>query len=436
MTDTFSINLTNLLPFDLTISEIDHSLVLSKGVMSGKISFDSLKLDLERNFDIVTNSIQLKQLNNKNILLYYNSTKTIDQTDIEYLLQEIVATELPYNLTNTSTKKPLNYISKDLFGIPLIGSFYFGVIDRGTNVLQIRSITGCPLNCPFCSVDEGPVSKTKTRDFIVDTDYLVETYDFVIKQKELENAEAHLDGQGEPMAYPYLVELVQKLNENPSTNIVSIQTNGWFLTEQLIDELAEVGLNRINLSLNSIDLSLGKKMAGRGDYNHKHILELAEYIAQSKISLLIAPLWIPGVNDDEIEKIIAFTKQINSHESKFPILGIQNYLVHNEGRNMKDVKPQQFRVFYKKLREFEDKLAVKNLVLKQEMFHTKKAKMLSNPMKMNAIVLAEIVSHGRLANEIICKANDRLIHVSGVMDYSIGRKIKVRIIRNRHNIFF
>jgi uncharacterized Fe-S cluster-containing radical SAM superfamily enzyme len=436
MSKSYAINLSNLLPFELAISEADDSLVLDKGVMSGNISFDSIRLDLERNFEINIENIQFKKKENNDILLILKSIKKINLNEIEYLLQEIVATELPLNLKNTSTKKPLSYISKDLFGIPLIGSFYFGVIDRGTNLLQVRSITGCPLNCPFCSVDEGPATKTKIRDFLVDTDYLVDTYNFVVKQKELDKAEAHLDGQGEPMAYPYLIELVQKLNENPLTNIVSIQTNGWFLSEKLIDELSEVGLNRINLSLNAIDLALGKKMTGRGDYNLENLLELAKYIAETKISLLIAPLWIPGINDKEIEKIIVFSKQINSHETNFPILGIQNYLVHNEGRNMKGVNPQDFRSFYKKLREFEEKFSVKGLVLKQEMFQTKKAKKLSNPMKLDQVVLAEIVSPGRLVNEVIGKSNNRLIHISDVSDYSIGRKIKVRITRNRHNIFF
>ena len=40
--------------------------------------------------------------------------------------------------------------------IPLVGSLYFGIIDRGTSLLQVRPSCGCNLNCPFCSVDAGP----------------------------------------------------------------------------------------------------------------------------------------------------------------------------------------------------------------------------------------------------------------------------------------
>ena len=36
--------------------------------------------------------------------------------------------------------------------IPLIGHIAFGIIDRGTNLLQIRATSFCALSCIFCSV--------------------------------------------------------------------------------------------------------------------------------------------------------------------------------------------------------------------------------------------------------------------------------------------
>ncbi len=432
----YSINLTKLLPFQLKISRADNSLQLSKGIIFGTIPFDNIRLELEKRYSLEFNLDFITRSSKGDVVLSFKSETELDEIELQKTIKEIIAIELPYNLQNKVTKKQLLYIINNYFGIPLIGSIYFGVIDRGTNLLQVRAITGCPLNCPFCSVDEGPASKTKIRDFIVDTDYLVDTYNFIVKKKGVNDIEAHLDGQGEPMAYPYLLELIQKLKNNKATKIVSIQTNGWFLKEQFIDELEEVGLDRINLSLNAIDLTLGKKMAGRGDYNLENILQLAEYIAKSKISLLIAPLWIPEINDNEIVKIINFTKQINSHEKRFPILGIQNYLSHGEGRNIKGIKPKQFNDFYTQLKLFEKKFDVKQLVLKQSMFKTYKTKMIDNPIKRNEIITAEIAAPGRLNNEVIGISKNRLIHISLVDKVSIGRKIKVRVNRNRHNIFF
>ncbi|HDD34251.1 MAG TPA: radical SAM protein, partial [Thermofilaceae archaeon] len=45
--------------------------------------------------------------------------------------------------------------------IPLIGHLAFGIVDRGTNLLQIRPTSSCPLSCVFCSVDAGPASKRR-----------------------------------------------------------------------------------------------------------------------------------------------------------------------------------------------------------------------------------------------------------------------------------
>ncbi len=434
--NSYTLDLTSLLPFKILLSEKENSLELIRGVMSGKINLDSIKLEIEKFFPILEEDVIFMIDNSQKVTLEYSANAHVSTKDVEILIQEVISKELPLTLFNRSTKKPMTYITRNLLGIPLIGSLYFGVIDRGTNLLQIRAITGCPLNCPFCSVDEGPASQTKIRDFIVDTDYLVDTYNQVVSEKLLKNTEAHLDGQGEPMSYPYLVELVQKLNDNPATNVVSIQTNGWFLEEKLIDELAEVNLSRINLSINTLNTQMGKKLSGRGDYPLEKILELAEYIANSNISLLLAPLWIPGVNDDDIEEIIKFSLKINSNGDKYPTLGIQNYLLHNQGRNMKGIKQKSFSDFNKQLREFEKRLGGKDLVLKPYMFNNYKTEMIQNPMKVNEIIDAKVVLFGRKENEIFAIAKNRLIHVINADNASIGKRIKVRIIRNRHNIFF
>ena len=50
---------------------------------------------------------------------------------------------------------------------PILGLLHIGVIDRGTNVLQVRPTTICPLNCIFCSVDAGPFSRNRWAEYIV-----------------------------------------------------------------------------------------------------------------------------------------------------------------------------------------------------------------------------------------------------------------------------
>jgi len=164
------INLSENIPFTLSILLDKNVLQINRGVMYGEIDIESLKLELSQKFPININSIDFRINKTHDVVVEFSSESKLDQETIISVLQQTISQELPHTLRNKDTKKPLIYITNDLFGIPLIGSIYFGVIDRGTNLLQIRPITGCPLNCPFCSVDEGPISKTKLRDYIVDTE--------------------------------------------------------------------------------------------------------------------------------------------------------------------------------------------------------------------------------------------------------------------------
>lgn len=430
------LNLSKAIPYEVTLDKKENQLILTKEVMTGVINLDSLALELVNQFNIDFSKISFEYNKQNEPLLIIATAFPFQQELLRKVILEMISRELPQTLTNKMTKKPMIYITRELIGIPLIGSLYVGIIDRGTNLLQIRSITGCPLNCPFCSVDEGPASKTKIRDFLVDPDYLAESYNFVVKTKGISNVEAHLDGQGEPMSYPYLLRLVELLQENPATKIISIQTNGWFLTKELIDDLNGAGLTRINLSINALDPRLAQRLAGRGDYPLKKILKMAEYLTQSPIELIITPLWVPGWNDEAISEIVKFTKKIIKNTGRFPILGIQNYLRHYQGRNIPGVRPKSFHKFNQQLKRLEKKFGVKDLVLEPEMFGTIKTEMIPNPMEVDEIVFGTVVLPGRLENEVLAKAKNRLIQVADVDNPPRGSKIKIQITRNRHNIFF
>ena len=107
--------------------------------------------------------------------------------------------------------KKLIRIPKDV-ELPLIGLIQAGLIDRGTNLIQIRPISGCNLSCIFCSVDEGPKSKTRITSYKIDPDYLMEWVKEIAAFKSNHNLEMHIDGCGEPTLHPQLTEIVQNLS--------------------------------------------------------------------------------------------------------------------------------------------------------------------------------------------------------------------------------
>jgi len=158
-------------------------------------------------------------------------SKLIKKYSKEYIISFVEDKRILHHVT----KRQLYYITRES-GIPLLGYNAFGLIDRGTNLIQVRPITGCNLNCIFCSVDEGKLSKTRITDYIVDYEYLIEEFAKIAEFKG-SGVEAHIDGQGEPALYPYLQELVEGLSKIKEVEVISMQTNGLTLSEKKIDEL-------------------------------------------------------------------------------------------------------------------------------------------------------------------------------------------------------
>ncbi|MBS7634706.1 hypothetical protein KEJ34_04330 [Candidatus Bathyarchaeota archaeon] len=97
--------------------------------------------------------------------------------------------------------------------IPLIGCIAFDLIDRGTNIIQIRPITTCPLSCIFCSTDAGPKSRCRRTEYIVPLDYLIDWFKSIIAFKGERGIKAHIDTVGDPITYPKITDMVSSLSQ-------------------------------------------------------------------------------------------------------------------------------------------------------------------------------------------------------------------------------
>ena len=330
------------------------------------------------------------------------------------------------HLKNRLNNKTTIYIHQSS-GIPLIGSNYFGLIDRGTNIIEVKPITSCNISCIFCSVDEGPYSRRKF-DFVVEKDYIVSEFKKIAEFKQSSNIDAHINAQGEPMLYADMVELVKGIMSIKGVKTSSIDTNGTLLSRQLVDELAEAGLTRINLSLNALDREKAQKLAGY-PYNLGKVLEIARYIP-TRMDLIIAPVWMPGYNDGELPKLAEFAEEIGAVKN-CPAIGIQNMLNYRFGRNPTEAAPMES--FYKKMRELEQEHNVR-LIFDKTAFEVEELPELPKPFKKGQLIEAEVVLPGRIGSEKLVVAKDRLISVPDCHK-EIGSRVKLRIKRTKHNIF-
>ena len=322
----------------------------------------------------------------------------------KYPLEYIISMGEPRRVISHVTKRDLEVITRES-GIPLLGNPAFGIIDRGTNLLQVRGVTGCNFCCAFCSVDEGRCSKSRVTDYVVEPEYLAEWVERLAKFKG-KGVEVHLDGQGEPTLYPYLEELLERVSRIREVEVISMQTNGSLLNEERI-EMLEKYVDRVNLSLSSMDRKVASFLAGIR-YPLDRILDAARMVAESRMDLLIAPVWVPGYNDRDMERIIEFALEIGAGK-RWPPLGIQKYIPYKHGRKVK-TKPMSFPEFYSKLREWEKEYDVK-LILSPEDFGIEKRERYPSPIKRGEKFRAKIIMPGRLRNEKMVVVRDRTVTV-------------------------
>ncbi|AIF69795.1 molybdenum cofactor biosynthesis protein MoaA [Palaeococcus pacificus DY20341] len=355
----------------------------------------------------------------------------VEHPEVENFLNFLISSHLGEFLKSRYTERKVIYIHEGM-DVPLLGYNAFGLIDRGTNLIQVRGVSGCNLSCIFCSVDEGPYSRTRRFDYVVDVDYLLKWFKDVAKIKG-KGLEAHIDGQGEPLIYPFIVELVQGLKDMREVDVVSIQTNATLLDDKLVEELAEAGLDRANVSIHSLDPEKAKMIMGKKDYDLEHVLDMIEAMINAGIDVLIAPVIIFGLNDDEAEDMIEFARKVGAGK-RWPALGFQNYIPYKFGRKPTIAKLVSFRDFYAWLRGLEEKTGMKPLVLKPKHFGMHKRKFIPLSFRIGEVVKVKIVLPGRIEGEMLGVARDRLIEIINT-NAKVGDTIKVKIVRTKHGIY-
>ncbi|MEX2682641.1 MAG: radical SAM protein [Candidatus Sigynarchaeota archaeon] len=247
-------------------------------------------------------------------------------------------------------------ISRDS-GIPPFGLDFIGIIDRGTNLVEVRPTTLCNLRCAYCYASAG----SQENQFIVDASYLVEAFGQVARFKNIRDIEAHVDPYGEALLYEDLPALVKGLKAVPGVRLASMQSNGTLLTPERVDELRAAGLDQINITLNTMDPNQARKLSCRDEYDLDALLRTLRLVPERGMDLVITPVWFFGVNDAEIERIIEFYKELKAaHPAPTAIrMGIQNYLVYKTGRKLGKVKEREFNYFYTRLRALEKKHGTK-----------------------------------------------------------------------------
>ena len=310
---------------------------------------------------------------------------------------------------------------------PLRGYIAFGVIDRGTNVLQVRPTTLCPLNCIFCSVDAGPMSRHRWAEYIVEPEPLAETAHWFAGYKG-GGVEALIDGLGDPLTYPWITRLISLLKNHPAITSVALETHGAVLSKNLVDKLEAAGLDRVNLSIDTLSPEKARVLQGAPWFNLRRVVEAAEYLVrETSIDLHVTPVWIPGVNDRDVEEVVLWAYRIGAGK-RWPPVTVQKYHAHRYGRKVPGAPSLPWSVFWKKLEEMEKRLGIR-LRWSMEEWGMRYAPRPPCPHRRGDRVCVEAVARGWLRGEMLgvsCKSK-WLVALPRAAHLSPGEKIMAEI---------
>lgn len=188
--------------------------------------------------------------------------------------------------------------------------------DRQINYLRISVTDRCNLRCTYCMPEEGVAPKQ--HGDILSYEKIVEVAREAIA---LGIKKIRLTG-GEPLVRKGVLSLVEQLKQLPGLSELTLSTNG-VLLDTMARPLKDAGIDRLNISLDTLDPAKYRSLTRIGDI--RHVLKgidaaVGAGFTNTKINMVL----IPGFNEDEVERMKAFCR-----EKGFTLQRINHYSLTN-----------------------------------------------------------------------------------------------------------
>ena len=175
---------------------------------------------------------------------------------------------------------------------------------REIDYLRISITDRCNLRCIYCMPEEG-ICQISHGEIL--------TYDEIQRvcrcMTTLGIKKIKLTG-GEPLTRKNSAALVRMLKELPGIEKVTLTTNGVLLGEQ-ISELAEAGIDNINISLDTLDEACSRRITRRDELG-RTLEGISEAMKYPEISLKIncVPL---GIQEQDLCRVALFARDHRVH---------------------------------------------------------------------------------------------------------------------------
>lgn len=179
---------------------------------------------------------------------------------------------------------------------------------RELTYLRVSLIDRCNLRCLYC-MPQGLLNPFHKEE-LLDLD---ETFELISVFSELEISKVRLTG-GEPLLRKGVPSLVARIKRLPGIREVVMTTNG-VLLKDFAHDLKNAGLDRINVSLDTLDRENFKRITGMDKLNE--VLEGIRAVADAGIGpIKINAVLMKGMNDHEILDLLRFSVE-RSYDLRF-----------------------------------------------------------------------------------------------------------------------
>lgn len=187
---------------------------------------------------------------------------------------------------------------------------------RAITYLRISVTDRCNLRCAYCLPESGV--KWMPDDLVLTADEIVRVAQAAAR---LGIFKIRLTG-GEPLVRPDVVAIVRRIKEIPGVTDLSLTTNGMLL-EKLSKPLFDAGLDRVNISLDTLDPAKFKKVTRFGDFQKVWNGIMAAEAAGLKPIKLNAVV-VGGLNEDEIPVMASLSIEHAWHVRFIELMPVAN----------------------------------------------------------------------------------------------------------------
>ncbi len=195
---------------------------------------------------------------------------------------------------------------------------------RSIEYLRLSITENCNLKCIYCNPDGMLCQPNDIKQ--LSADEIVRTVQAMVR---VGVKKVRVTG-GEPTVRADLLEIIRRIADIEGVEDLSMTTNGLRLIT-LAPLLKQAGLRRLNISLDSLDPQKFETITGGGKL--QTVLDgIDQAIAVGLTPIKINTVLIRGINDDEIDGLIALAKDRPIDVRFIELMPIGNYGKSNQGK--------------------------------------------------------------------------------------------------------